>query len=284
MFGCDDNGKVFLITTEKSTEPKDGMRGQEMNALMLQYDITNAFQCDGGGSVQSICRNEDGVLDYAQSPYEGGYRPVLTGHFIAMKVEDISLKIEDYDNHNATITVKSQDNQNNDLAIKLTYKHNNQDFEEIIDLDKKTIKLENLYKDTKYNVQVLIKENDKYKELYIKDAFKTLKEYPSINSVIVKSLGDYNYEIVLDINDIDEVVSKASAFVNGKKRSIIFGKDKIIFNFENTDSILDLYFEFNCIFNTENRNVEVHDYKLDVGMDIYIEHITSQVDAFFNFE
>ena len=284
MFGCDNNGKVYLITTEKSTEPKDGMRGQEMNALMLQYGITNAFQCDGGGSVQSICRNEDGVLDYAQSPYEGGYRPVLTGHFIAMKVENISLKIEDFDNHNATITVKEQGNQNNDLAIKVTYKHDNQDFEEIIDLDKETIKLENLYKDTKYSVQVLIKENNQYKALYIKDAFTTLKEYPIINKVMVKSLGDLNYEITVDVSDIDGVVSRASVLVNGKKRSTIFETSKVTFTYDNIDSILNMYFEFDCIFNAENRTIEVYDYQLDVGMDIYLEHITSQVDAFFNFE
>ena len=284
MFGCDNNGKVYLITTEKSTEPKDGMRGQEMNALMLQYGITNAFQCDGGGSVQSICRNEDGVLDYAQSPYEGGYRPVLTGHFIAMKVENISLKIENFDNHNATITVKEQDDQNNDLAIKLTYKYNNQDFEEIIDLDKETIKLENLYKDTKYNVQVLIKENDKYKKLYIKDAFTTLKEYPIINKVQIKSLGDFSYEIVLDLSDIDEVVSKASIYVNGKKKSLKLGEDKIVINYDNTDSILNMYFEFDCIFNAQSKTIVVDEYQLDVGMDIYIEHITSQIGAFFNFE
>ena len=100
----------------KLIEDQNGTRELVAISTMLQYGITNAFQCDGGGSVQSICRNEDGVLDYAQSPYEGGYRPVLTGHFIAMKVENISLKIDDFDNHNATITVKEQDDQNNNLA------------------------------------------------------------------------------------------------------------------------------------------------------------------------
>ena len=285
MFGCDNNGKVYLIATEKSTEPKDGMRGQEMNALMLQYGITYAFQCDGGGSVQSICRNEDGVLDYAQTPYEGGFRPVLTGHFIAMKVENIGLKITDVDDGSAKIKVKDEDNSGRKLAVKITYQHNDEEKEEIIDLNNEELVLNNLYTNTKYNVQVLIKEDTGYKELYIKDAFTTLKNFPSVNKVKIKILSDSSYEITLDVSDVDEVVQKASIYVNGKKKSIKVGDGPIVITYDkNTDSILNTYFEFDCIFNAETRTIRIEDYNLVADLDVYVEHIKSQIDAFFNFE
>lgn len=285
MFGCDNNGKVYLIATEKSTEPKDGMRGQEMNALMLQYGITYAFQCDGGGSVQSICRNEDGVLDYAQTPYEGGFRPVLTGHFIAMKVENIGLKITDVDDGSAKIIVKDEDNSGRKLAVKLTYQHNDEEKEEIIDLNNEELVLNDLYTNTKYNVQVLIKEDTGYKELYIKDAFTTLKNFPSVNKVKIKILSDSSYEITLDVSDVDEVVQKASIYVNGKKKSIKVGDDPIVITYDkNTDSILNTYFEFDCIFNGQTRTIRIDDYNLVADLDVYVEHIKSQIDAFFNFE
>ena len=285
MFGCDNNGKVYLIATEKSTEPKDGMRGQEMNALMLQYGITYAFQCDGGGSVQSICRNEDGVLDYAQTPYEGGFRPVLTGHFIAMKVENIGLKITDVDDGSAKIIVKDEDNSGRKLAVKLTYQHNDEEKEEIIDLNNEELVLNDLYTNTKYNVQVLIKEDTGYKELYIKDAFTTLKNFPSVNKVKIKMLSDSSYEITLDVSDVDEVVQKASIYVNGKKKSIKVGDDPIVITYDkNTDSILNTYFEFDCIFNGQTRTIRIDDYNLVADLDVYVEHIKSQIDAFFNFE
>ena len=285
MFGCDNNGKVYLIATEKSTEPKDGMRGQEMNALMLQYGITYAFQCDGGGSVQSICRNEDGVLDYAQTPYEGGFRPVLTGHFIAMKVENIGLKITDVDDGSAKIIVKDEDNSGRKLAVKLTYQHNDEEKEEIIDLNNEELVLNDLYTNTKYNVQVLIKEDTGYKELYIKDAFTTLKNFPSVNKAKIKILSDSSYEITLDVSDVDEVVQKASIYVNGKKKSIKVGDDPIVITYDkNTDSILNTYFEFDCIFNGQTRTIRIDDYNLVADLDVYVEHIKSQIDAFFNFE
>ena len=286
MFGCDNNGKVYFIATEKSTEPKDGMRGQEMNALMLQYGITNAFQCDGGGSVQSICRNEDGVLDYAQSPYEGDYRPVLTGHFIAMKVENISLDITDVDNNNAKVKVVDKNNEYGSLAIKVRHKENDEEKQQIIDVDKETIELNNLVKNTKYSVQVCIKQSDgTYKELYIKNGFTTLKDFPTIDTVSIRVQDDKSYKMEINIVDVDNVLQKASIYVNGKKKSINVKDSKVILDFEKgTKEILNIYFEFDCIFNGETKTIKVEEYKLDATCDVYLEHIQSCIDSFFDFE
>ncbi|MCR5422305.1 MAG: hypothetical protein K6E74_01520, partial [Bacilli bacterium] len=233
----------------------------------------------------SICRNEDGVLDYAQTPYEGGFRPVLTGHFIAMKVENIGLKITDVDDGSAKIIVKDEDNSGRKLAVKLTYQHNDEEKEEIIDLNNEELVLNDLYTNTKYNVQVLIKEDTGYKELHIKDAFTTLKNFPSVNKVKIKILSDSSYEITLDVSDVDEVVQKASIYVNGKKKSIKVGDDPIVITYgKNTDSILNTYFEFDCVFNGQTRTIRIDDYNLVADLDVYVEHIKSQIDAFFNFE
>ena len=286
MFGCDNNGKVYFIATEKSTEPKDGMRGQEMNALMLQYGITNAFQCDGGGSVQSICRNEDGVLDYSQSPYEGGYRPVLTGHFIAMKVENISLDITDFDNNHASIKVVDENKEYGQLAIKVRHEENGEEKLQIIDIDNEIIKLDDLIKNTKYSVQVCIKQADgTYKELYIKRGFTTLKDFPLINSVSIKLQEDKSYKIEIDLLDVDDVVQKASIYVNGKKKSINVRDSKITLDFEKgTEGIFNISFEFDCTFNGETRTVKIEEYKLNATCDIYLEHIKSSIESFFDFE
>jgi len=286
MFGCDNNGKVYFIATEKSTEPKDGMRGQEMNALMLQYGITNAFQCDGGGSVQSICRNEDGVLDYSQSPYEGGYRPVLTGHFITMKVENISLDITDFDNNHASIKVVDENKEYGQLAIKVRHEENGEEKLQIIDIDNEIIKLNDLIKNTKYSVQVCIKQADgTYKELYIKRGFTTLKDFPLINSVSIKLQEDKSYKIEIDLLDVDDVVQKASIYVNGKKKSINVRDSKITLDFEKgTEGIFNISFEFDCTFNGETRTVKIEEYKLNATCDIYLEHIKSSIESFFDFE
>lgn len=286
MFGCDNNGKVYFIATEKSTEPKDGMRGQEMNALMLQYGITNAFQADGGGSVQSICRNEDGVLDYAQSPYEGDYRPVLTGHFIAMKVENISLDITDVDNNNAKVKVLDKNGEYGQLAIKLSHRENGEEKQQFIDVDKEIVELNNLVKNTKYSVQVCIKQSDgTYKELYIKNGFTTLKDFPDIDSVLIRVQNDKSYKMEINIVDIDKVLQKAAIYVNGKKKSISVKDSQVILDFEKgTKEILNIYFEFDCIFNGETKTIKVEEYKLDATCDVYLEHIQSCIDSFFDFE
>ena len=286
MFGCDNNGKVYFIATEKSTEPKDGMRGQEMNALMLQYGITNAFQCDGGGSVQSICRNEDGVLDYAQTPYEGGFRAVLTGHFIAMKVENISLDISDVDNNNAKVKVVDKNNEYGSLAIKVRHEENGEEKQQVIDVDKEVVELNNLVKNTKYSVQVCIKQSDgTYKELYIKNGFTTLKDFPTIDSISIRVQDDRSYKMEINIVDIDKVLQKAAIYVNGKKKSITVKDTQVILNFEKgTKEILNFYLEFDCIFNGETKTIIVEEYKLDATCDVYLEHIQSCIDSFFDFE
>ena len=286
MFACDNNGKVYFIATEKSTEPKDGMRAQEMNALMLQYGITNAFQVDGGGSVQSICRNEDGVLDYAQRPYEGDYRPVLTGHFIAMKVETISLDITDVDNNNAKVKVVDKNNEYGQLAIKLRHIEDGEEKLQIIDINEEVVQLNNLVKNTKYSVQVCIKQSDgTYKELYIKNGFTTLKDFPKIDSVSIKVQNDKSYRVKINIVDIDKVLQKAAIYVNGKKKSITVKDTQVILDYEKgTKEILNIYFEFDCIFNGETKTIKVEEYKLDATCDVYLEHIQSCIDSFFDFE
>ena len=60
---------------------------------------------------------------------------------------------------------------------------------------------------------------------------------------------------------------------------------KITLDFEKgTEGIFNIYFEFDCTFNGETRTVKIEEYNLNATCDIYLEHIKSSIESFFDFE
>ena len=73
----------------------------------------------------------------------------------------------------------------------------------------------------------------------LKDAFLE----PTTATVFSKLQEDKSYKIEIDLLDVDEVVQKASIYVNGKKKSINVRDSKITLDFEKgTEGIFNIYF------------------------------------------
>ena len=275
IFGCDDNGKVYLITTERSTAAKDGLTAQQANAMMLQYGITHAFQCDGGGSVQSICINESGVLDYAQAPYDGSHRPVLTGTFIIMETEKVTIEFDDLDYDSVTVKLNDLEGIYQGLGIKIA----SDDYEETYYATDGIIKIDNLKKDTMYACTVLIDAGSGYYESIIKKGFITHKDYPKIKDIqIIKQDKGYIYKI--NIEDVEEACIRARIYINGMMYNLNNANGLVEVKTNDIYGILNIYLTYDCQFTDVRLTIEDDVSYVVFSSDTYLEHMASLVNGF----
>jgi hypothetical protein len=233
MFGCDANGKVYLMTCfGDNAGPTKGLYAQEFNAVCKKYGITDAWQMDGGGSVTSIVRDENGILDYAEACIEAshsgerkfsGYRLVLSALFIVMKVP------------NASISVKEKKATSVSLLCDLTEIVNDYDEAKIkffdvtgenvlnYDLDLKTnasdVVIEGLKSNTNYTYELYVKKNG-YDEQrsFVNGEVNTLKTSPELKNVRI----EYNEEgfiIEAEVIDTEKAMIQLYAWFGNKKYS-----------------------------------------------------------------
>ena len=233
VFGCDASGKVYLMTCfGDNASPTKGLYAQEFNALCKKYGVTDAWQMDGGGSVTSIVRDENGILDYAEACIEAshsgtrkfsGYRLIYSGLFIVMKVP------------NASISVKEKKATSVSLSCDLTEIVNDYDEAKIkffdatgenvlnYDLDLKTnasdVVIEGLKSNTNYTYELYVKKNG-YDEQrsFVNGEVNTLKTTPELKNVRI----EYNEEgfiIEAEVIDTEKAMIQLYAWFGNKKYS-----------------------------------------------------------------
>lgn len=77
IVGKKADGTYVLLTVDVATDPNDltvryaGMGFDECNAVLKHYGVVEAYQMDGGGSVTSMYRNEDGEFVISNYPRDG---------------------------------------------------------------------------------------------------------------------------------------------------------------------------------------------------------------------
>lgn len=100
VFGQTADGTYVLLASDghayNSTNVVNGLAIQGMNykqidAVLNEYGVVDAYQDDGGGSVTAIVRNDAGGFTVTNSPSETNERSILSGLFFVVK--DFSLSV-----------------------------------------------------------------------------------------------------------------------------------------------------------------------------------------------
>lgn len=95
IVACKPDGTVCLLTMDgrQPTENYYGTNQQEINEILTQLGIDDAYLMDGGGSTTFFVRENDGFI-VKNSPSDGQQRSVSNGFLIVTKKDD-SVKIKD---------------------------------------------------------------------------------------------------------------------------------------------------------------------------------------------
>ncbi len=119
IFGVNEDGSYFLMTTRNIARNASGTVHTETNAILSYYNAYTAYQDDGGGSVTAIYRNEfdgfDLVSDSSDGGTEGSQRNICTGLFFVVRDSGFA-SLE----QNATTTSVKLTKKNNDYAKDIT--------------------------------------------------------------------------------------------------------------------------------------------------------------------
>ncbi|MCM1260781.1 MAG: phosphodiester glycosidase family protein, partial [Prevotella sp.] len=89
IFGVLEDGSYFLFTVRKN-KASGGTAYAETNAILSYYNAYTAFQDDGGGSVMSIYRKDDGTFENVSPSTDG--RGVFSGLFFVVRDPGLNSK------------------------------------------------------------------------------------------------------------------------------------------------------------------------------------------------
>ena len=282
IFGCDNEGKVYLITCSGSnSSPTKGMWAQESNALCKYYGITDAFQCDGGGSVTAVVRDEDGNIQYAMNSIEGSYRYILSGLFIVMKVPEAIIEVNDYNSSsvkfNIDMTNVSEDYDKAFLKIQ-----NSEGYKEYKEISTGELVVDKLEADTEYTYQLAFKfkGSDEYVDTLLKSSFKTDKEFAKIKNISLKELED-KYLITIEVEDNEKVMSQIGIVLDGRyHRATVKDSEATIELSKNTIGVVNFDIRMECNLQNKAKTKEFTDLSINASLDLYVEYIESRMEAF----
>lgn len=263
VFGVTSDGKVALITGNGTS--KSGFYAQEINAVCKAYNITTAFQMDGGGSVTMILRNSEGGFDVLNSPSDGSSRSIYNGLFFVVKDAEYDVEVEktsqdqivlnvDFNDYgvfkNVTKTyMRLQGKTSTGKVIDLT--------EEIVD---GKVSFNNLASNVNYVYKAVFKtsDNDDLQEGYSTGFVKTTKTALEMRFVDMDYV-DGELKISILISDPDNSLAGAIkvSFDNGKNYQFIApNKVSKISDFYG-DPLNNLVIEYSYNLNDGKENIDI---------------------------
>lgn len=283
IMGFDNtSGKVFLLTCEgKNSSPLSGLYAQEVNALCKQYNITDAFQQDGGGSVTSVFRDENGILQYAQPPIESSYRSIACGLFIVMKVPSIEIEVEErYDNK---LVIKVDDSKEETKYDKMYLEveiNNESKFFEVVN---NQVTLTNLNSKTDYKYVLWLEKAGELRfKTLVQGEFSTCKITPIIEEVKYTE-DEENIILQIELNDQDEALLRMNAIINGKSYYVNIDENVGTIKIDkDTFKFLDLKIEIECVTLKDREKIEINEINIDANVNMYAKHIVSSIEEFFD--
>lgn len=283
IMGFDNtSGKVFLLTCEgKNSSPLSGLYAQEVNALCKQYNITDAFQQDGGGSVTSVFRDENGILQYAQPPIESSYRSIACGLFIVMKVPSIEIEVEErYDNK---LVIKVDDSKEETKYDKMYLEveiNNESKFFEVVN---NQVTLTNLNSKTDYKYVLWLEKAGELRfKTLVQGEFSTCKITPTIEEVKYTE-DEENIILQIELNDPDEALLRMNAIINGKSYYVNIDENVGTIKIDkDTFKFLDLKIEIECVTLNDREKIEINEINIDANVNMYAKHIVSSIEEFFD--
>ncbi len=147
LFGINKEGEYVLVTADINNQYK-GLNMTEANAVLKHYGLVSAYQCDGGGSVTAISRNEQGELVVVNNPQYTNQRTNLTGMLFVARVPKLNFNESLSTRNEIIFDFVDQDKATYIKDIYIEYNGNK------YELKDNQIKVTNLKENTNYTFDV----------------------------------------------------------------------------------------------------------------------------------
>lgn len=213
VVGVTSDGRVALITGNGTS--KSGFYAQEINAICKKYDITTAFQMDGGGSVTMILRNDSGSFDVINEPSDGSERSIYNGLFFVVRDIDSEVEVNDVSQSSLSLNVNISNygtfKNITNTFVQLTGKSaTGKKIEAIEEVINGKVEFSNLESNVNYTYKILLKtnDNDEYLSTYTTGNVKTAKK-PLELKFVEMDLKDNKLVVKVIIDDPDNSLSKS---------------------------------------------------------------------------
>ena len=302
VVGFDANGKAYLMTCfGDNASPTKGLFAQEFNAVCKKYGITDAWQMDGGGSVTCIARDENGILDYADACIEAshakdltysGYRYILSGLFIVMKVADSSIEVASKTDTEAVFTVDTSKLASSYKGAKVNIFDGEALVKELaLDITKSTneVKATELSSNKNYSYELYVsKDGTNYSRTFINGTLNTLKATPIIEEMIVLKNND-TLIVTIKYSDVDKATVKMNAIIGSKRTTFEFKNGVGSAKFVGDYSPFDMKLVCECNLdsgNTQRTDVTITPkramYSIEAFMDYAVREVGDMIKDMFN--
>lgn len=243
IFGRKEDGTYVLITVDLATDPNDlnkrytGMNFDECNALLKHYGVVEAYQQDGGGSVTSLYRGENGEFVISNYPRDG-LRANMTG--LLFVVRDPQLVIEESTYNSVTLKLDNSLSYLNSTIENVVVTYDGKEYP----LVNNFVTIDGLDENTEYTFSFTYTVKSKQSststdEIYKIKAKTTLFEGKKPEFEI-KNITKNSFNIYMEPNDL---VKNVQAVVN--ENIYIFNNNEVLINslFNNTQYEIKLSYD-----------------------------------------
>ncbi|MFA6890252.1 MAG: phosphodiester glycosidase family protein [Bacilli bacterium] len=200
IFGRTSDGTLMLMTIDGSnSSPTTGATQQEAHAILKRFDMVEAYQMDGGGSVTMVAR-QNGQIVTVNTPPEGEDRYVFSALLFVVKdipvetsavlgVDQITLNIHVLDQTLGTLYVRMNDETKEVTSGSVTFT--------------------GLASNTDYQYEYLYQDGDILKTALKTGLAKTIKQTPQVQQCVAYFDEGVVY-LEIDFFDPDGAISRKS--------------------------------------------------------------------------
>ncbi len=289
VFGCTSDGTMVLIATDGKTVPNYGMYAQEINALCKAYDITDAYQMDGGGSVTMVVRNEEGGFTTVTTPADGSDRSIFSGMFIVMRDIDVNVSAKEITESSIALDVNVIDvdgiEKVEECYVNLIGKNSSgKAYNETKKVVNKTVLFDNLLPNYEFSYKILYTTATMQSpaESFSNGKYSTLKRVPIISSAKINFI-DGRLSISVQVIDKDVAISSnlGVSFDGGKTYERLQANHTIAISDFSGDPLADIiirvYYDTND--GEGRRYVYISDMEINFTYAAFLESLSYNFDG-----
>ena len=221
IVGRTASGEIVLVAIDglRPNQNAAGANFWEINAILKNYGVVEAYQMDGGGSVTAVFRNGDS-FDVVNSPSDGSPRANLSALLLVERRKpEAKLEVVDINSNNVTLNLDFDMHgyKLEDVTINI----NNKEY--AINKDNKII-INDLERGNNYSYDVNIKylQDSKVITETISDNIKINKLKPVLDSCVM-TINNDEYLYKIKFIDDDHTISTCFIQIDGVKYTLFDG-------------------------------------------------------------
>lgn len=237
MVGSKSDGSIVMCVVDGRQTGMEGVRQEEMAAIMHHYGCVDAYNLDGGGSSTMLIL-DDGEFKVTNTPSGGNQRSdsncllvVVSAPLIAHSFTEIlptSLRLDSQ-------IINPNGFDLSDLFIKLN--------DEYYKIGSESIIFSNLTSNTVYSYAFYIYENEHYHKTPIEGKILTAKIKPELLAIKLERVGN-DYFIYPKFSDPDKAIERKRVILGAK--SMVLNSNSVTFeNYLGELSSLVISFSYN---------------------------------------